>query len=204
MMVPGYGRSVPEMVGGILVKSNDLISPEYLAEQRRLHAMANGYGGNGRKWASTVLRVATEYDCWSVLDYGCGQGSLARALQQDGRLSVREYDPAIDGKDARPSFADLVCCTDVLEHIEHDKLPAVLAHIRSLARKVVFFVVALDSSGKTLSDGRNAHLIQEAPLWWADRVVEAGFTVASVSPDQLEIRLKPQKRFRRWVAVVRP
>ena len=179
----------------------DLISVEYVAEQKILHAAPRGYGGKGDKWADAVLELARRFDCWSVLDYGCGQGALARAViaRSDRRLMVREYDPAIDGKDARPSFADLVVCTDVLEHVEPDKLDTVLAHLRGLARRVLFVVIATRPSGKTLTDGRNAHLILESPEWWHARIESAGFTVEGDPP-----KSPLEKPSREWVAVLRP
>lgn len=179
----------------------DLISQAYLGEQRRLHAMPEGYGGKGDKWAQAVLDLARQYDCWSVLDYGCGEGALARAVlaRADRRLAVREYDPAVDGKSDRPSFADLVVCTDVLEHVEPDRLDAVLAHLKSLARRALFIVVATRPSNKTLSDGRNAHLILETPAWWQARIESAGMTVQSEAPQS-----PLKKPSREWVGVLRP
>jgi hypothetical protein len=177
----------------------DLISPLYLAEQVLLHSAPRGYGGKGDKWAGAVLDLAQKFDCWSILDYGCGEGALARAVlaRTDRRLVVREYDPAIAGKDARPAFADLVCCTDVLEHVEPDKLDAVLAHLHSLARRVLFVVIATRPSNKTLSDGRNAHLILESGEWWQARMEAAGFTVQPEAP-----KSPLKKPSREWVAVL--
>lgn len=184
-----------------MMTRHQLISPAYLGEQRALHAMPRGYGGKGDKWTAAVLDLARRFDCWSVLDYGCGQGALGRALlaRTDRRLDVREYDPAIEGKNARPMFADLVVSTDVLEHVEPDRLDAVLAHIRTLARRVVFVVIATRPSNKTLSDGRNAHLILESDAWWRARMEAAGFTVQT-DPPQSPLT-KPS---REWVAVLRP
>ncbi len=90
---------------------------------------------------------------------------------------MREYDPAIEGKDGRPVFADLVVCTDVLEHIEPDRLDNVLTHLRTLARRAVFVVINTQPSNKTLTDGRNAHLIVEPAVWWYERLQVAAFTV---------------------------
>jgi 2-polyprenyl-3-methyl-5-hydroxy-6-metoxy-1,4-benzoquinol methylase len=175
-----------------------LISPDYLDTQAALHADPQGYGTKGSRWAATVLDVALRYDCGSVLDYGCGGGALARVLA-GGSISVREYDPAIPGKDGHPSFADLVVCTDVLEHVEPEKLDTVLAHLRKLARKAVFLVVSTRPALRTLPDGRNAHLIVESPAWWAERVQRAGFTVAdppTVWPEKVPSQA--------WIAVVTP
>jgi hypothetical protein len=92
-------------------------------------------------------------------------------------VRFNEYDPAIPGKDTLPSFADLVVSTDVLEHIEPDRLDSVLGHLRMLARKAVFVVVSLKDSNKILADGRNAHLIIRPSKWWLKRFVQVGFTV---------------------------
>ena len=81
-----------------------------------------------------------------------------------------EYDPAIVGKDQEPEPADLVVCTDVLEHIEPDYLDEVLLHLRTKVKKRLFFAISLRPAGKTLADGRNAHLIVESAEWWLDRL----------------------------------
>lgn len=155
------------------------ISPAYRELQKELHARPNGYGGKGAKWAGVVTDLIGEYDAGSVLDYGCGQGSLVDRLRNGGLRGVRfaDYDPAIPGKDQHPDFADLVVCTDVLEHVEPDRLAAVLSHLQVLARKAVFVVISTKASNKTLADGRNAHLTIESGMWWADRCHDAGFTV---------------------------
>lgn len=191
------------------MKATDLISPSYLATQEALHATPRGYGAKGAKWCETVVRLAEYLGATSILDYGCGQGSLGRALRsvKPPAWRVDEYDPAIPSKRGLPMFADLVVCTDVLEHIEPDRLDAVLAHLRLLARKAAFLVINLRPANKTLTDGRNAHLIQESPEWWADRLRRAGFGFASWPEDvplAESLRLNPEKRKKCWIAVVTP
>lgn len=186
------------------------ISHEYLAMQRELHSRPEGYGGKGKKWAPTVLAMLQHFNASSVLDYGCGEGSLANELQKIKKkrpkttpyFRMDEYDPAIPGKDQAPGFADLVIITDVLEHVEPERLTAVLDHVRMLARKAVFFVVALDPANKILLDGRNAHLIMASPEWWAETVAAAGFTFSPVLNElPLPMQYTPEKRSKRWIAV---
>jgi|SRR5688572_4287337 len=182
-----------------MIRAAELYTAAYIDTQRHLHAQPKGYGGKGDKWARVVADLAMEFDAMSLLDYGCGQGRLMAAVQDlNCNLSCRDYDPAIPSKSAPPVFADLVTCTDVLEHIEPDKLGAVLTHLRQLARKAVFVVIATRPSSKVLPDGRNAHLILEDESWWRDRVTAVGFTIHShpVSPSP-----KPS---REWVAVLLP
>ena len=183
-----------------MITRGELITPVYAALQRELHARPNGYGGKGDKWADGVAALVAQIEATSVLDYGCGQGTLVKALRTRLSTVVRldEYDPAIPGKDRLPHFADLVVCTDVLEHIEPERLPKVLAHLQLLARKAVFVVIATRPSNKTMEDGRNAHLIVKDAYWWAATMEYAGFLVG---PGPASPSLKPS---REWVAVLRP
>jgi len=176
----------------------DLISKAYVQEQKILHARPNGYGGKGNKWAATVAEIATRLGCGSILDYGCGQGRLVASLKLmlSPLYRLDEYDPAIPGKDHLPAFADLVVCTDVLEHVETDCLDTVLMHLNMLARKAIFIVVATRPSNKELSDGRNAHLTVESAEWWQDRV-------SSVIKDMVIYPVADEPSDREWVAELR-
>jgi 2-polyprenyl-3-methyl-5-hydroxy-6-metoxy-1,4-benzoquinol methylase len=173
-----------------------LITPGYLWEQKRLHAEPRGYGQRGRKWAAEVVALASAYRCASVLDYGCGAGSLGEVLRTvPGRLEVREYDPAIPGKDGIPTAAaDLVVCTDVLEHVEAATLPAVLAHLEAVTGRVLFVVISLVPTAKTLSTGEQAHITLRPVAWWRAALEGAGFAVVE------ELPIRPDKQ---WVAVCR-
>lgn len=191
------------MTSTLMVPRTDLISDAYLSEQVFLHMQPRGYGAKGGKWHVTVRWLAQQYGCYSVLDYGCGAGGLATALVGSG-LSVREYDPAIPEKAGRPIFADLVACTDVLEHVEIEKLPNVLNHICALARKAVFFVVALDDANKTLRDGRNAHITLRPSAWWDAKMAEHHLRIVTPADLQLPAHYTPEKRAKRWIAVCLP
>lgn len=142
-----------------------LITPGYLDQQRELHGNEL-YGTSGGRWSPTVSQIAHMFGCTEILDYGCGKGTLKANL---GGI-VREYDPSIPGKDHDPEPADMVVCTDVLEHIEPDLLDDVLQHLASKVRKVLFFSVSSRPAKKTLPDGRNAHLIIQPREWWLERM----------------------------------
>lgn len=158
---------------------DDLISEAYVAEQRLLHAAPKGYGGRGDKWTKAVLALAARFEARTLLDYGAGQGTLGVALRARG-CDIVDYDPARDGLDALPAAADLVVCTDVLEHIEPDRLSTVLQHLRGLTLKACFAVVATRPASKYLSDGRNAHLLLHDATWWTQTITKHGFE--SVGP----------------------
>lgn len=143
-----------------------LITEDYLEQQRALHAKGN-YGVVGDKYAPMVREVVNAAHIRTILDYGAGQCRLARALPD---LDVRCYDPAIPELSAAPEPADLVTCTDVLEHVEPDCLAAVLDDIRRCSLRHVFLVIATRPAAKFLPDGRNAHLIQGPLEWWMPKL----------------------------------
>ncbi len=152
---------------------NDLTSPAYRALLAEKHG-AKHWGGAGKSWAPVVSEFAAELGARSILDYGCGRATLAPALPG---WAVAEYDPGIPGKDRLPDPADLVVATDVLEHVEPDRIDPVLDHIEQLMSKGAFLLIALSPSKVTLADGRNAHLIVEPATWWIAKLQRRGWKI---------------------------
>jgi 2-polyprenyl-3-methyl-5-hydroxy-6-metoxy-1,4-benzoquinol methylase len=142
-----------------------LISENYRALMERLHD-THQYGERGNKWADMVLGRVELHKPNTILDYGCGKGALKRTLAPLITVEFREYDPAISEKNEMPEVADLVICTDVLEHIEPNCIEAVVDHLKKLARRVLFVVVSTRPAVKFLEDGRNAHLIVQSMESW--------------------------------------
>lgn len=171
----------------------DTISADYAALNRELHERSKGYGGGGWQRADTVIELFANAGHSSVLDYGCGKGTLAADLKDT--LPISEYDPAIEGKDAPPAPADLVVCFDVLEHVEPEKLKATIEHLHSLALDELLVTIACRPSSQTLADGRNAHLIIESPEWWRGQFDAKRWRVIAWRPSDdmgaLWARLKP-------------
>lgn len=147
-----------------------LISADYARLNADLHRTNPNYGASSARHAGIIRSTAERYGCKSVLDYGCGKGALKPALGFS--LDVREYDPAIEGKDQRPDPADLVVCTDVLEHIEPECIDAVLNDLKRVTAKAGFFIVSTVPSKKTLADGRNAHLLVRPYDWWLPELMK--------------------------------
>lgn len=158
----------------LLTDVDQVTTSEYRELLRQLHS-TKSWGNAGKHHAETVVQFAGELSAKTVLDYGCGTGSMATVIA--GRLPVSEYDPGIVGKDTMPLPADLVVATDVLEHIEPDMLNQVLKHIRTLAGLGAYFIISCKKAKETLADGRNAHLIVQRPEWWLARLKEHNFTV---------------------------
>ena len=144
-----------------------LISEAYREQNKELHRAGN-YGVSGAKWALSVDDLAGKMSTRDILDYGCGQRHLEKSLG----YPIRNYDPCVTGLDSPPDPADLVVCSDVLEHIEPECLDAVLDDLQRVTRQIGFFVIANRPAKKFLPDGRNAHLIQEGPEWWFPRLFQ--------------------------------
>lgn len=157
------------------MRINQVATPEYVALLRDRYTRP-GWGASGKSWLDVVHEWACTTRSLTILDYGCGRGTLKTALVERGwsEKSIREFDPGIEGKDALPENADLVVATDVLEHVEPALLDGVLDHMRGLADRGMFLNIALGKSKETLADGRNAHLIVETPEWWIDRLRSRG------------------------------
>jgi hypothetical protein len=134
----------------------------------------------GGKYVSEIVALAPEQPgvVHTILDYGCGLSDLGAVIRQayPTRTDIRVYgyDPGIPSKEALPEPADIVVCTDVLEHIEPDKLDAVLSHLYSVTKRIAFVVIAMRPADKRLPDGRNAHLIIDNTKWWYDKLFAVG------------------------------
>jgi len=165
-MAKNYVRKPAHKHAFVAYSKPELISAEYRALNESLHQKNLAYGVGGGKHADVVKKIykilqkTTEFV--SVLDYGAGKGYLAKALP----FPIAEYDPAVPGKMESPKPADLVVCTDVLEHIEPECIRLVLADIRRCVKQVGYFTICTTAARKTLPDGRNTHLIQKDKDWW--------------------------------------
>lgn len=168
-----------------------LITEEYKELNKRLHNERADYGTGGTRHAQTILKLCESLKTTSVLDYGCGKGTLANNIP----FPIWEYDPCVPGKDEQPRAADIVVCTDVLEHVEPSRLGDVLGNLAALTKKVGYLVIATRPAKKNLPDGRNAHLIQKPVSWWREtlaRYFEIG-QVFDTNPGEAQFVVGPRK-----------
>ena len=145
------------------------ITPTYLAEQQRLHALTE-YGVISKHYAPIVSQLINKFGVSELLDYGCGRGTLAKHLSSDHELTIQQYDPAVPEFSGDPIPMQMVACIDVLEHIEPECLDDVLDDLERCTNAIGFFTIATRPAEKFLSDGRNAHLIQEPMEWWLPKL----------------------------------
>jgi FkbM family methyltransferase len=158
----------------IALRAPEVISKDYVKQNEMLHQTNPYYGVSGVKYANDVLSLTKQLNTTDVLDYGCGKGTLASALP----FPINEYDPAIKEKSKDPAPADLVVCTDVLEHIEPEYIDNVIGDLARCTLKKALLIIHTGPALKTLPDGRNTHLIQEDQSYW-DKKLLSQFTIDS-------------------------
>ena len=174
------------------MRLDDVVTPEYAQQLAMLHG-SKSWGTSGRHQAQTVAAFAKEIGARTILDYGCGRATLKPTLILHGyKFNVQEYDPGILEKAVMPHPADLVVATDVLEHIEKDRLKNVLHHLKTLAQKGLYLIISCRPAREILPDGRNAHLIVREPDWWTRTLTGEGFNI---------VRTKIQKGIHVWIKV---
>jgi hypothetical protein len=160
------------------------ISTDYLEQQRKLHEKSE-YGVASLSFAPIVAEVIRQTGCKSVSDYGAGKKRLLEGLRQAGINPPLyfPYDPAFP-EYGEPRPADLVCCIDVLEHIEPEFVDNVIADLSMITTNLGFYSIHMGPAAKMLSDGRNAHLIQKPSSWWLKKLTDY-FEVLQLQTHQL-------------------
>ena len=144
-----------------------LISDEYREMQKTLHENPE-YGISSVIFAPIVDHTISTYQIQEILDYGAGKCRLRDALKN--KIDYYPYEPSNPAWDATPEPRELVACIDVLEHIEPECLDDVLDDLRRCVLKYGIFTIHTKPAHKILPDGRNAHLIQEQPDWWKEKL----------------------------------
>jgi hypothetical protein len=162
-------------------QTKPVITEPYRRLQQDLHRNPN-YGVASLHFAPFVQQLAEGLKASSISDYGAGKQNLRLALERAGfQIAYHPYDPAFPDY-GEPRAADLVCCIDVLEHIEPDLLDNVLDDLARITVKHGFFSIHTGAAQKVLADGRNAHLIQKPSSWWLPRLCER-FEIQMLRPE---------------------
>lgn len=155
------------------VTPETLISDGYRRMQQELHQNPN-YGVASVEYAPLVAQIMEAVRATELLDYGAGKGRLGQTLREmaEAPIPVYHYDPAIPEWSAPARPTSFVACIDVLEHIEPDRIDLVLDDLQRVTTSVGVFTVHTGPAAKVLTDGRNAHLIQQPPSWWLPKFLQ--------------------------------
>lgn len=167
--------------------ADDLTSIAYRRQLETLHSMQS-WGADGEKHANTVKQLIDQTSPATILDYGCGENRLAEALKP---IRVSGYDPGIPERAKMPKPCDLVVCTDVLEHVEPDRVESVIDHIFRLTGKTAYLVISTKLANAVLPDGRNAHLTVQPAERWLELLTALDWKIAnhSIGKNQLEVTM---------------
>lgn len=119
--------------------------------------------------APYIKNVIREYECKTLLDYGCGKGLQysVNNIHSDWGVEISLFDIGVLEYSIKPEGRfDLVTSTDMLEHCETEDIPEILQELNDYATKFVLVSISTRLAQKTLPDGRNAHLTVKPQEWW--------------------------------------
>ncbi len=184
-------------------------SPLDLAETYRRvwsHPSYRNYAPGERSIDGMIAELGPRLGA-SFIDFGCGTGRPAQEIARRGYhvLAVDFADNCLDNMVDVPFLvADLTAlpmlsaqfgyCTDVMEHIEPERVDDVLAGIARCVRGAVYFAISTvkDSFGPAL-EGKQLHLTIERAAWWKSRLHSHWPIVDVVSESEIECHLVARK-----------
>jgi cyclopropane fatty-acyl-phospholipid synthase-like methyltransferase len=140
---------------------------------KEIYSRKTAYGNAGGRYVEIIYDFIVEKKVSLILDFGCGQGSLKKALALKS-IHIDEYDPSIKNKNViyKPAY-DLVITTDVLEHIHEDEIDIFLHDILSLSASYMIHVISTRPAQNILPDGTNAHKTIKNQNWWQNKIFES-------------------------------
>jgi len=148
-----------------------LVTDTYRSLLQKKHQSNEEWGTTSHRYGDLISQIIYKYQIKDLLDYGCGKGTLKASVNVNSEIKYKEYDPGIKGKDKIPKPAQMVVCTDVLEHVEPNCLKSVLDDLQRVTKVVGFFDICTVTALHTLPDGRNAHLIVKNIEWWLPMIL---------------------------------
>ena len=145
------------------------ISQDYVDELKILHDKKTF--GTAARLPVRFIDLVEKNNLKSILDFGCGKGNATTAMREKWPdITVYSYDPVTSPIDL-PEQVDIVYSSDVLEHVEPNEIKQTLKNLFNIS-KYQYHYIACHLAKKSLSDGRNAHLIVEDGDWWEDKFTQ--------------------------------
>jgi tetratricopeptide (TPR) repeat protein/SAM-dependent methyltransferase len=149
-----------------------------------------------------LIGMLHKFGVRTILDAGCGTGKLMWRLMTEhaGKFEVHGFDitdkcldPCFEGMLDRvltigclwdphdfTTVYDAVICTDVMEHIPTDRVPAVLSNLKKSTGRLAYLSISVvpDSFGPKLI-GEPLHLTVRPSSWWFEQLSTVGFRIVS-------------------------
>lgn len=144
--------------------------------------------GEYSREAPKIKELMKKHHIRSIINFGCGKpdtyfnkkmrvknvGVLPPMHEYLGKPYVRLYDPGVEEISQYPDMpAEMVICTDVLEHIPEPDIPWFLDELAELATKVLHVSIHLGPAMALLPNGENAHVTIRPAEWWEKKIAEA-------------------------------
>ena len=146
----------------------------------------------GELCAELFVSVVNPEDHHRIIDYGCGTGRGSLKLRQLTSCEIVQVDFAENCRDGNSKdFIFIQCdmtkeipvtgnygfCTDVMEHIETDKVENVIRNIVNSSPEVFFQISTIpDEMGALI--GQPLHLTVRPHEWWKETFNKLGYEVA--------------------------
>jgi len=154
--------------------ANNTISSSYKGALLEKHAKDERWGGSA-KYASSnniLIDVLRRPYVQTLLDFGAGKQGFKKMLKKHcPHVEYFAYDPGIPEISELPDRQfDMVVSNDVMEHIEPDKVEAVIKAMWERTKYALINNIACSLAGSEFEggayDGQNLHLIVEDTDWW--------------------------------------
>mgnify|MGYP006158242281 FL=1 len=143
------------------------------------------FGMSGQeKFKELLKKTFLKYNINSLLDYGSGQGSWEKKVDEKNTLKsylnlkeINYFEPAREL--SKKIISECVVSFDVLEHVFISDIPWVIYDIFSYSSKLVIINAACYPANKVLPNKNNAHTTQRNAFWWKGMID----SVANLFPD---------------------
>lgn len=145
-------------------------SKEYVEELKILHNKKTF--GVSKGIPTIVEDLINKENIQSFLDFGAGKGGTSGYISTKfPHIHLHTFDPATF-PNPLPDKVELIYSSDVLEHVEGHLIDETLQDLCNRSTRYQYHLIACHPAKKTLSDGRNAHLIIKKPKWWKRKIEE--------------------------------
>lgn len=143
---------------------------EYLVNQYKIKHQDDKQYGSGMDQTTIpiekILKILHENNVTSVLDFGCGKGTLVTKLN-NSNFDCSGYDPAIeDFLNFPKKYFDAVISIDVFEHLDIESIHEEMDLIKSVNPRYLIFNISYREAFHNLPDGQNCHCLIRSPSWW--------------------------------------